>query len=90
MKNIFLTALLLCTALGLRAQTITATWEFSDIDNLSACTLAADDETDASTLVSTGYTLGSNLTATQTLKSCGAESGYTGVAYDPNMEAVPP
>ncbi len=69
--------------LAVSAQTVTATWQYSEIENLSAVSITSDGE--ESDLVTASYALGAELSPYQTLKNSGAdtESGYTAVDYDP-------
>ncbi len=83
MKRILLLTCLIAVALASKAQTVTATWQYSDIDNLSACTVEESGVETA--LVSGSYSLGASLSPYQTLKNSGADTdnGYTAVEYDP-------
>ncbi len=86
--SLLLGAMLVVIAVS--AQTVTATWQYSDIDNLSACAITAGGE--ETTLVSGGYALGASLSPYQTLKNSGADTdnGYTAVVYDPWFCTVQP
>ncbi len=89
-KRLLVAAAAVVATLGVSAQSITATWQYSDIDNLSAATVVADSE--ATTLVTPSYTLGASLTPYQTLTSSGADTdnGYTAVPYDPYFCTLQP
>ncbi|MCD8303728.1 MAG: rhamnogalacturonan lyase [Prevotellaceae bacterium] len=72
-------------SLATEAQTVRAVWEFSDIDNVEACSVTED-------LLSASFTLGSNLSLKQTLTGSGADTdnGYTAVSYNPYFVTVIP
>ena len=79
---------LLFVATAARSQSVTATWEYSNLETLSACALSGDDS--AEDLVSVAYELGANLTATRNVTSTNAADGYESVDYTPYFTAVMP
>lgn len=76
------------TAMGLYAQNVTALWSLSDKDNLPAVELTGDAASVA--LVSGTFLQGSNIGTTATLAASGADTGYTGVSYDPPFTSFTP
>ncbi|MCD8303180.1 MAG: rhamnogalacturonan lyase [Prevotellaceae bacterium] len=87
-RTIVLSSLMAVSAFALRAQTVVATWEFSDIENQGACAITADGE--PTTILTDGFALGANLSPLQTLTNSGADTGYTAVQYDPAFTTLQP
>ncbi len=85
-----LSFLFVVLSLAASAQTVTATWQYSDENDLSACSITEGGA--ETTLVTAGYALGANLSYKQTLKGSGADTdnGYTAVAYDPYFCTLKP
>ncbi len=83
MKKILLLTCAIIAAVASKAQTVTATWRYSDFENLSACSVTEGGTETA--LVTSGYDLGSCLSYKQTLYNSGADTdnGYEAVTYDP-------
>lgn len=77
---------MLVMALSSMAQSVKATWAFSDISNLSASVI----EGGGAALVSGSYALGANLTAGATLSNSNADAGYTAVEYTPPFTSLTP
>lgn len=71
------------TGAGLYAQSVTATWELSDKDNLSAVTVEGKAESVA--LLTPAFEQGSKIGATATLAKSGADAGCTAVDYIPSF-----
>ncbi len=90
MKKTFLTLVALFAIIAVKAQTVTATWQYSDIDNLSVAGVVSGGET--STLLTPSYELGEYLTPYQELANSGADtdSGYEAVVYDPHFVTLQP
>ena len=88
MKQTLTTLLAALTVAGASAQSITATWEMSDPDNLSAHNVAGDQE--AAALVVRGQAIGSKIDRMRRLEQSGAESGFEPVVYDPPFTAFTP
>ena len=70
------------------AQNVKATWAFSDVNNLSACTITGD--ASGTSLITGSYLLGGNLNPLTNLTASTAASGYTVVPYDPPFTALTP
>ncbi len=90
MKKTFLTLVAIFAVVALKAQTVTATWQYCDIDNLSAVGVVSGGET--STLLTPSYELGEYLTPYQELANSGADTdnGYEAVVYDPHFVTLQP
>lgn len=88
MKKLLSIIFTLFTALAAMAQNVKATWEFSDISNLSACNITGS----GAQLVSGGYALGSYLTAASTLTASNADAaaGFSPVTYSPAFTGLQP
>ncbi len=87
-RRFLASATCLLVAHAATAQSVTATWEYSDTTSLSACTLSGDDE--PVSLLTASYLLGENLTVDATLTGSNADDGYTAVEYSPAFTALKP
>lgn len=76
------------TASGAWADSFTATWQFSDPDNLPGVTVTGSE--DATAVMTEGFTLGSNIAKTRQLSRSGADTGLEAVDYDPSFTALTP
>ena len=88
MKKLLLTIFAACASMVAMAQVVTAKWELSDKDNLSAVTMTGN-EADIN-LVSASFVQGTNIGATATMSGTNADAGYTAVAYDPYFTTFTP
>ncbi len=89
MKQTFLAfvATLLGTVAAM-AQNVKAVWQFSDANNLQACTMEGEQQ--YTELLSPSYALGTNLTVSATLTGSNADEGYQTVTYSPAFTALTP
>ena len=71
---------------GVFAESYSATWGLSDPDNLSAVST----EGSATSLITTGFTLGDKISDVRQLTSSGADTGYESVTYTPAFTAYKP
>lgn len=90
MKKLLLTIVALTTGSLAFGQSITARWELSDKDNLSAVTLSGDEV--FTSLVTAHFEEGANIGATATRVASDADTGngYQAVAYDPYFTEFKP
>lgn len=88
MKKLLLTISAVMVGMLAFGQSVTAKWELSDKDNLSAVTLSGDEE--YTSLLSTKFTLGANIGTTATMTGSNADTGYTSVTYDPFFTTFTP
>ncbi|MDE5740406.1 MAG: hypothetical protein K2H92_08890, partial [Bacteroidaceae bacterium] len=90
MKKLLLTIIALATGCLAFGQSITARWELSDKDNLSAVTLSGDEA--VTSLVTAHFEEGANIGATATRVASDADTGngYQAVAYDPYFTEFKP
>ena len=88
MKQTIFTLLASMTVVGATAQSITATWELSNPDNLSSVTITGDEE--AATLITLNQETGSKIGRTRLLEQSGAETGFDPVVYTPPFTAFSP
>lgn len=86
-RLVMILAMALSTIVAM-AQSVKATWEFSDMNNLSACSITGDAA--AVALTSGGYLLGGNLSPVSVLTSSGADTGYSSVQYSPAFTQLRP
>lgn len=86
MKKLLSTIITLFAVLAATAQNVKATWEFSNLADLSACTISGS----GASLVSGSYALGSYLTAASTVTTSNADAGYTAVTYSPAFTGLQP
>ena len=87
-KRFISTVISLLSVVVLHAQIVTALWELSDKDNLSAYSFEGDNT--YTSLITPSFSLGSNLSATATLTKSGAADGYEAVSYTPNFTSFTP
>ena len=87
-KRFISTVISLLSVVVLHAQIVTALWELSDKDNLSAYSFEVDNT--YTSLITPSFSLGSNLSATATLTKSGAADGYEAVSYTPNFTSFTP
>lgn len=88
MKQSIITLIAAITVAGAYAQSVTATWELSDPDNLQAVNVTGDAA--AAALLSTGYQSGSKIAKVRQLARSGADSGFEAVDYVPAFAAFTP
>lgn len=88
MKKLILTISAAVMSLISVGQNITARWELSDKDNLSAVTMSGEETYTG--LVSTNFQQGTNIGATASMTGSNADAGYTVVAYDPYFTTFTP
>lgn len=88
MKQSFITLLAAIAAVGASAQSVTAVWELSDPDKLSAVSVKGD--ADAAKLISCGLEIGSKIAKTRVLSQSGADDGLEPAVYDPAFTAFTP
>ena len=80
MKRYTLSLLLfLATALSMTAQKVSLKWELSNKDNLSASTITGN----SNNILSATFSKWSGIDSVATMKSGGAETGYTAPTYTP-------
>lgn len=88
MKKLCLTLTAALTFFMSSAQSVTATWDFGDVDNLKNVTLSGDEA--AKSLLTPGYETGSKITKFRLLEASGADTNYTPVQYNPPFCALTP
>lgn len=88
MKKILLIGAATITAFGVSAQSVTATWEMSDPENLSRVEVSGNEST--ASLISTVFTLGDKLTNPTQLTKSGADTGQEPVEYVPPFTVFTP
>lgn len=89
MKKLFLTlAAAAVTSWWGYAQSLTATWQLSDPDNLTA--VAVDGDATATSLVTASFQLGDKIAKARQLTASGADTDLTPVQYDPPFTAFTP
>lgn len=88
MKKILLTLFVAMMGVAVFSQNITAKWELSDKDNLSAVTFDGDET--AIGYLSTGFYQGTNLKEVGTMTGANADNGYTAVTYEPSFTYFTP
>ena len=88
MKKLILTISAAVMSLISVGQNITARWELSDKDNLSAVTMSGEETYTG--LVSTNFQQGTNIGATASMSGSNADAGYTTVSYDPYFTTFTP
>ncbi|MDE6772288.1 MAG: hypothetical protein K2J49_06785, partial [Muribaculaceae bacterium] len=88
MKKQILTFIATAAVFGASAQTVTATWQLSDPDNLPEVSLTGDE--DYLPLVSTSFQLGDNIARVRQITASGADSGFEPVEYVPPFAAFTP
>ncbi len=91
LKTSLLVSSLVTLSPTVMGQTLTATWGYSNIEDVGACTVTTA-EGETSDLLTPAYSLGSNLSLKQTLTGSGADTanGYTAVSYDTCFVTVKP
>lgn len=80
--------LAMVAALGASAESVTATWELSNPDNLAATEVSVSQASAA--WLSTGFTLGSKIADTRAIGSCSADEGYDGATFTPAFTGFKP
>lgn len=88
MKKQILTFIATAAVFGASAQTVTATWQLSDPDNLSDVSLTGDEE--YLPLVSASFQLGDKIARVRQLTASGADTGFEPVEYVPPFSAFTP
>lgn len=88
MKKNFLLVASALSAFAVSAQTVTATWEMSDPENLSQVQVEGNET--ATSLVSTDFLLGDKLTNPTQLTKSGADTGQNPVEYIPPFTVFTP
>lgn len=88
MKKFLLTLSTIVVSGVVFGQSITAKWELSDKDNLSAVTVSGEES--ATSIVSTAFLQGTDIASTATMTGSNAESNYTAVTYDPQFTTFTP
>ena len=88
MKKQILSLMVVSMAFSGFAQTVTATWELSDPEKLSSVVVTGDEA--YTSLVTTGFTLGSNIAEAKAMTSSNAVSGFEAVNYVPPFTAFTP
>lgn len=88
MKKILLMLASVVTASGVFAQSVRATWEMSDPENLNQ--VQVDGDASAVSLVETGFVLGDKLTNPTQLTKSGADTDQTPVDYIPPFTVFTP
>ena len=88
MKQTIITMIAALVTAGASAQSVTATWQLSDPDNLSAVTVTGD--ATAASLLKCSQTTGSNIAKTRLLERSGADTGLEAVDYVPPFTAFTP
>lgn len=76
------------TAPGAFADSVTATWQLSNPDDLQA--VAVDGDASATSLVTTSFTLGNKISEVRALTKSGADTGFEAVDYSPAFAALKP
>lgn len=74
--------------IGATAQTVTATWEMSDIDNLQQVNLTGNDQ--LTEFVTPSMEVSGKIAKIRSLESSNADSGYEAVTYVPAFAAFTP
>ncbi len=88
MKKGLLLMMAALPSLWVNAQTITATWEMSDPENLSAVEVTGSES--VTSLIDTDFLLGENLTNPTQLTKSGADTGQEPVEYIPPFTVFTP
>ncbi|MDE7420663.1 MAG: hypothetical protein K2N35_10680 [Muribaculaceae bacterium] len=88
MKNSILTLIAAITTAGASAQSITATWPFSNPEDLSAVTVTGD--ASAASLIAPGQKTGSKIAKKRIVEKSGADTGLEPVDYNPPFTAFTP
>lgn len=88
MKKFVFSLLALAGAVGVSAESLTATWQFSEPDNLGEVVLSGSDV--AKSLVSTDFEKGSKIAEIRQIIVSTAEGDLTPVNYDPPFSALKP
>lgn len=73
---------------GAHAQSVTATWQLSNPENLSDVIISGNDETRA--LIKTDFSTGSNLTKARAMTASSADANFETYTYTPAFTAFTP
>lgn len=88
MRKLLLTLFVTVMSVSAFGQNITAKWELSDKDNLSAATLSGEES--YTSVITTSFTKGANIASMATITGSNADAGYTSVSYSPTFTAFTP
>ncbi len=87
-KSILALSAILMIASWAHAESVTATWQLGDPDNLQA--VVVDGGATATTMITTSFTRGSQISEVRALTRSGADTGFDAVDYTPAFAALKP